>query len=457
MNKGPYYHAFKPVAAFGLPIYRWKQDGYELFYAPGYLALVPGEQGDAFDKELGNGAAASSVAGKLQQYARQAQNKRVELTEDKFKPLCLTLYLHNECNLSCTYCFADPSPKPAERLDLPTIRSAARLVMDNCRAVGRPFTAVFHGGGEPTLHQPLLQEVLDMVEVMAQERNLPIFRYIASNGVISAARASWIAHRFDLVGLSCDGPPEINNEQRPAWAGGPSSSSIERTVRIIREEGTPLHVRVTITPQSMLRQSEIAAYICRTLQPQEIHVEPVYYGGRTDTSHAFAPEDARPFVAEFLRACETAAAYDIPWTTSSSRLQEIHGPYCHVFRDVLNLVPGGLATACFKENEESAVRDLGLATGRTHGRGFTLDIDNIQHLRQQLNVLPGKCASCFNQYHCARGCPTACLIQENGAANIFYCHVAAQISKARIEERAQEIWATRADDREIMGGVMAVR
>lgn len=38
----------------------------------------------------------------------------------------------------------------------------------------------------------------------------------------------------------------------------------------------PLHVRVTITPQTINRQTEIAEYVCQRLRPQEIHVEAVY-------------------------------------------------------------------------------------------------------------------------------------------------------------------------------------
>ena len=36
---------------------------------------------------------------------------------------------------------------------------------------------------------------------------------------------------------------------------------------------------------------------------------------------------------------------------SGTRPDEVHGPYCNVFRQTINLVPGDVAVACFKEVE----------------------------------------------------------------------------------------------------------
>ncbi len=102
--------------------------------------------------------------------------------EGAFSPECLTLYMNNECNLSCVYCHSDPSPGPASRLDEETIVAAAEVVAENCKQKGRPFYLVFHGGGEPTLHRervelgPLVSEVVSEIEVARADRGVALER-----------------------------------------------------------------------------------------------------------------------------------------------------------------------------------------------------------------------------------------------------------------------------------------
>ena len=123
------------------------------------------------------------------------------------------------------YCFAEAAPGRGPRLDPAAIRAGARLVAENCRARGLPMTLVCHGGGEPALHLEPLAEALALVETIAAERDVPLFRTISTNGALPAATAEWIARRFDRVGLSCDGPPDVQASQRPVWGGGDSAAT----------------------------------------------------------------------------------------------------------------------------------------------------------------------------------------------------------------------------------------
>jgi len=442
---------FSLLAAGDLPIYRCARGNFELFYAPGYLAVTPAGQADAFAQKLLHTPVRSRPATELRRHARVAQETRATQANGDFNPVCLTLYLHNECNLQCSYCFAEPTLESGPRLDLQSIQAAARLVMANCQARQQPFTLVCHGGGEPTLHRPQLERTLSALETMAGEHDLPIFRYLATNGVMSPAKAAWIARRFDLIGLSCDGPPDIQDRQRPLVGGQNSSSYVERTARVIREEGTPLHVRVTIPAAAIPRQPEIAAYICQTLRPAEIHVEPVYQAGRAGPDHCLLEEQAHDFVTGFLKARQVARSYGVDWSTSGSRPHEIHGPYCHVFRDVINLVPGGVATACFLTTGKEQTEAAGLDIGRMRGEAFALSAKRIRTLRARLGALPDPCRRCFNQYHCARACPGHCPLDETSELSTFHCRVQQKLTQARLEHIAERLWAGRREDEQIVG------
>ncbi|MBZ0276770.1 MAG: radical SAM protein [Anaerolineae bacterium] len=367
----------------------------------------------------------------LRHHAAEAQSAWKLLLERPFAPLCLTLYLNNECNLRCSYCYSMPSPRRAPRLNPAAVEAAARVVARNCQRAGRPFTVVFHGGGEPTLDWPYAEILLNTVERVAAEFDLPLFRYIATNGVMPESKAAKMAARFDLIGLSCDGPPMIQNAQRPRLGGQASAAALERTAKVVHQIGKALHVRVTVTHESAMRQHEIADYLCNRIYPTEIHVEPVYRVGRGQTSNL---DDATAFVEGFWEARATARQYGVSWLTSGSRPGDIHGPYCHVFRDVLQLVPGDVATACFKITTAAQSQGAGLSIGHETDGEFAFDQERVDALRTGFSSELVSCTRCFNRYHCVRGCPEFCLLDGTSTTEGFRCHVQRLLSSAFLRE-----------------------
>jgi uncharacterized protein len=395
-------------------------------------------------------------ASKLRLQAEKAVAEADRQREEAYRPECLTLYLNNECNLRCAYCYSAPSPEPSWRLSLETIAAAAELVAESCREKKKHLYAVFQGGGEPTLDSSLLDATLDVIDGIAEKHGVEVYRYLATNGVIPEKRAVQVAKRFDLVGLSCDGTPDIHDAQRPDWGGLGSSSTLERTAHILREEGQQFHLRATITSISLSRQAEIAEYLCLRLGPAEIVLEPVYLGGRANAGLVLNPHQASEFVGHYLEAVAVSRRYGVKLSTSGSRVGEIHGPFCNLFRQVLQLVPGpsastwagpgGLAAACFKSADAERVREHGTTVGWLGTRSGRFEIDNarVRALRERLSPVPEKCKDCFNRYHCAGECPDRCLLvaghlSEWGTG--FRCQIQKTLTATLLEQEAERLWS----------------
>jgi uncharacterized protein len=437
------------LAGVNQPIFRSATQGQSLYYTPGCLAGINRELAEDLEQVLagqvvraGLEAELLTISQSLQSAAKAAMESWKALQTSPYKPLCLTLYPHNDCNLACSYCYAEARPSQCTgRLSLDSIRAAAVLVAENCQQECKPLVVVFHGGGEPSLYIAWLQQALEIVERTAAQFQLPIFRYIATNGVMPENDAAWLAEHFDSIGLSCDEPGDIQNAQRPRYDGRPSSAWVEQTARMVHQSGKPLRVRVTITPASLHRQSEIADYLCEKIRPEEISVEPVYCGGRAAPGSAFEPSQAAEFVQAFMLARQHAKAFGIPWKTSGSRLREVHGPYCHILRSVLLLVPGDEVSACFKSCQASQVRQQGLSLGFFDNTGGKIHLNEQQaaHLRQDLVDSQNECASCFNQFHCTRLCPDFCLLTHKHSAGSFRCQLQKLLSIAYLEELAGQM------------------
>lgn len=273
---------------------------------------------------------------------------------------CLTIFVNNRCNLACRYCYSAASALPGDGVSAAAVRAAARRVAIDCATRSIPFTLALHGGGEPMLDVAVVGRILDIVADECRRAGVALWSYTATNGVLPDETARWMASRFDLVGVSCDGPEDIQDRQRLARDGSRSSVSVDRTLKTLQELARPFMIRVTVTRDTISRQAEIAAHLAR-YAPGEIRMEPVYLAppGR----RAFRPSDAAAFVSGFLAAQAEAGASGVSVTTSLTRPESVYGRYCNVFRHVLNVVPGDVATLCFLASSRGAVLGRGVQAG----------------------------------------------------------------------------------------------
>ena len=403
-----------------LPIFSRKADDLTLFYAPGFLAAAGERDAERICQLIaGEIPFGNPTAGYLINSAVSAQDEWRRIHDLRFyEPVCLTVYSSLACNLNCSYCFAKQEHALHAKLDRELFLDAAWNVAFNCNQRHVPFTAVFHGGGEPSLDPrlPALLEELNKICVMCR---IPLHTYMATNGVMNAEKARWIAEHFDEVGLSVDGPPDIQNAQRPLRGGGESSAFVERTADVFRKIKGRLTVRVTVPPENFGRIREIADYCADKLSAGEIHIEPVYNRGAGPDA-----ELADAFCENFLAAKQDGHNL----TFSGSRVGEIHGRYCQVFRQVLHTVPPKGYSPCFVVSSESEAK-----------KNFPdFDPEDASDMAMLAAEDPA-CGECFNRYHCARGCPDVCpgLPGRFRDAGTFRCRVNRKLAEAELLETAR--------------------
>ena len=430
---------FEKVEALTFPVYRQDLPERSLFYTPGYLVMVNADYVDEFLDQLNSAHPALRTARKLQDYGKSAaQSWEFQFKDMKFEPLCLTLYTSQRCNLNCSYCFSQDAQEPLEAdLDIGFILSAAETVIENCKKEGAPFTLVIHGGGEPTLDQRLPQLMAE-VEQLVSRSGIGSFRYLATNGVMPEETARWAVQTFDEIGLSCDGMPEIHAVQRPLKNGKNSIPWVEQTAKVIKAAGKALHIRVTITSQTMRQMPEIASYLYGTLQADEVRVEPVFQGRRSGQGTGIADELAEDYFSSFMQARSIAASYNKRWISTGVQLEGIHSRYCQVFRRVLHLVPGDGISACFKMSGRRQAQDKDLDISNAGRTG--VDAQRVQMLQSILAQEDAACENCVNHYHCARGCPDRCPHDPaSSGEDGLRCRINRLMTTAFLQERAEAL------------------
>lgn len=401
---------FQQIRSTRLPIYQTIVGETILVYTPGLLWKTSKKELEGLEENLQRKLSNPNAATVVQR-AKDVVKIHTAMHSSDYQPTNITLYLNQKCNFNCQYCFAIETPNQKQELSLEACLAGMDLVGENCRQSNAPMTLAIHGGGEPLLSFQKIRRILVYAQSMAERDGFNLYKYIATNGVMTIEKAHWIARHFDRIGISCDGPPEIQNIQRHHATLANSNAIIEQTAKIIRDNGAVLDVRVTITPATVEQQPMIARYICENLAPQEIHVEPVYLGKRTGIQDCISPCQVDAFIHSFIEAEEITRQYGTTWKISGVRLNEVHSSYCHILQQVLNLIPGDEATACFKLVNDREVLVKGFSLGRYQKSNniFVINQDNYHRLLAGMQT-PDQCQGCFIQYQCSHACPNNCLL-----------------------------------------------
>jgi len=449
-----------------LPIFLLDTANYCVFYTSGQFAVVDRVDAPATlralnsESNFGETSVPLKVSRWLKEQANFAVAERAEWMNASFEPQCLTLYLSNYCNLECKYCYAsgesDQNIRFSSRnmpvLSNDVVLAAAKLVASNCARKSRPFSLLLHGGGEPTIHWKRVKKIVAITREIARRFKIDWFGYIATNGVLPENRARWLAQHFALIGLSCDGPPDIQDNQRPLQSNVKSSPFIERTARILNEAGGQFQIRATITPQTMSRQEEIVCYLYDKLGATSLRFEPAYRL-KDKKLPVFEPYHADTFVEHFLAAQHKARSLGCDLSFSGLRPDEIHGPYCNILKNALHLTPDGGASACFfcTDTDSDSGKRYKVGYQNKVNETFFLDTDRIKLHRLAAIHIPKYCQDCINIYHCARGCPDLCCLdnefrlasrlQPNQIQNValFRCRVQKRLALCRILEAAENV------------------
>ncbi len=430
-------------------MFRADRGGWTYLYAPGLPVRLRRKGADRLIRIFRAGAGKEGgtpwglAADALERAASRAAVRYEEILRTDFSPVCLTAIQSRDCPGACTYCFAGSGKGGGGLLDEETFLRAARRVGDNCRRRGKDFVLVMHGGGEPTAHMGRLKRFHALARAIARDAEVGFISHVATGGVLSEGDAAWLGGHFSSIGLSCDGPPEIQDRQRPLGGGKPTSARVARSARIMRDAGCRLSMRATITPETYEELGAIVRYGREILGVADIRAEPVY----GQPGLGFTPESADRFVEAFRSAEALARGLGCSLSLSGARPLEIHGPYCQIHRDVLQLNPDGTISACFMAMSAGDPRIIGRI--RPGKRTQTIRKILLAGLSKTLADVPPRCAGCVNRWHCVRDCPDRCPLEGESVpsgrpgsrppAEGFRCRVQRRLTESWIIENARPV------------------
>ncbi len=262
----------------------------------------------------------------------------------------------------------------------------------------------YHGGGEPTVHWPVLTASFAYAQERGRQYGLDIAGSMATNGVLSAQQQQWIIRNLRGVNLSVDGLPQVQNRQRPTATGGPSTEDVLRTFRAFDDAGFPYGIRITVTGASCESLPGSVTHLLENAHPKHIQVEPVYVLGRARRSDlAVSPLS---FVEAFQAARKIAVQAGVDFYYSAARVGVLTNRFCQSCGEGFSLTPQGLVSSCYEvpgpETEFSDQFIFGyFDEARQH---YIFDDDKLARLRAHTVETTPWCRDCFCKWHCGGDC-----------------------------------------------------
>jgi uncharacterized protein len=315
------------------------------------------------------------------------------------------------CNMRCTYCFPEHMWQRQGRaglIDWETYRGTLDQVFATTEAES---VEVRLAGGEPLLAgQAWLEQALDLAsEIAARHGKEATFSLQTNATRVTPALARFLAENRVMVGVSLDGPPEINDRTR-----GQSAATLHG-FRLLRDAfGRPPGVIVTVTSCNARAMPRVIDF----LEELEVPLFRANQMGATASWNAHAAPSAAEW-ATARREIFTAVA------ARRGRIAELnlsvligkfvrallagrspfgeeygcHAMRCAAGRGLMYFDRGGNAYPCPRSNVTAAAR-----IGHYAAADFGARWDETIRALDLAMAVPEECGRCPAQVVCDYGC-----------------------------------------------------
>lgn len=318
-------------------------------------------------------------------------------------PLFLGIIPTRACSLRCVYCDFITDQAAGNPMSLPMAKQIIDAYFDILDKEKSERADVQFFGGEPFYSPEVVYFSVAYAGRKARERVMDIHFEVTTNGIFSRDTAMWAADNFDAVILSLDGPPDIQESQRPARSGKPVFPIVFENAKIISSGSADLIIRSCVSQKTASRMTEIADWIVEEFHPKAVCFESVHPTGQSVGARLFPP-DPIEFARRFHAAARILEAHGVMAVHSTTDVSTCRTTICPVGKNALIVSPDGAVDACYLP--EKTWRDAGLdfRLGKIHAGKFELDENMLEGIRTLSGAIKPGCVNCLCRYHCAGGC-----------------------------------------------------
>ena len=170
----------------------------------------------------------------------------------------ISFFMTTKCNLDCIYCYT-PKYKQIKPEDQSIDLDFARKGIDDFFRDNPSRYIRFYGIGEPTIEIEKIKAITEYARLKSGDKD--VYIELQSNGCFPESTRKWIAENVNWLWISCDGPADVHNKQRPFRNGEATSEKVEETIKSLQNIDTlTVGVRVTLMSDMISQQRKFVDY-----------------------------------------------------------------------------------------------------------------------------------------------------------------------------------------------------
>ena len=312
----------------------------------------------------------------------------------------LTAWLHltDRCNLRCAYCYL-----PHFREDMPseTGRAAVDAAFRSAEKQGFQQIKLKYSGGEPLIRFPLVLELHQYAQALAEQNGLSLDGVVLSNGTLLTTE---IVEALKTTGIrlmiSLDGLGDIHDSQRSYASGRSSFADVAEAVELALTHSLTPDISITVSGRTAAGLPEVIAWVLERDLPFSLNFYRENDFSTTHTDLAFEEETILNGMAAVFKVIEANLPHRSLLASLMDRANLIAPHYrtCGVGQNYLVFDQRGQVAKCQMQ--------IGKTIATVHNDDpLTLiraDQNGIQNLSFEEKE---SCRDCQWRYWCAGGCP----------------------------------------------------
>lgn len=323
-----------------------------------------------------------------------------------YRKRVMTFVMSEACNMACKYCYS--TENMCDNYRTLSLDFAYEALKDHINAGN---TAIrFFGVGEATMEPQKMKKIWERAKELIGNK---LYTEVQTNGTFSEDVCEMISEIADLVWISCDGTPDIQDQQRIMKNGTKSSAIIERNIRHILNKGKKVGIRATISGINLRRQKEMIDYFISLgvdCAFADLICLPIMKGNGV---YQVTGED---YIDEFIKAKKYADSKQFFYSNFYMvNFDEPVSISCRCMIPMPHLMPSGYVSACDMVTDKTdSLLDV-MLYGKYDEEKHTIIYDdekikkiqsrNIEHLTL--------CVDCPVRQYCAGGCAGEAINETN--------------------------------------------
>jgi len=184
----------------------------------------------------------------------------------------LVINVSHDCNLRCTYCYADTGSYGAHRAMLS--ESLGENIIDEFFQRFDTIGNIQFFGGEPLLNPKAIKTLCAYVTRLCEERSIerPSFTLVTNGTLLNEAIIDTVNTHNIRMTVSLDGYETLNDSQRVYSNGSGSFRRIVDNIKIFKEQtGQPFQIEGTFTSKHLHADFSVTEFMRFVAQELDVH------------------------------------------------------------------------------------------------------------------------------------------------------------------------------------------